>query len=140
MKYLVDSNIFLRFAVPENKKMYEECRQFLALIDQGELETYATDLIIAEVQWVMVKFYKLPKALAVNTIETIVGQPNLLIYPAIPWLIAISIYEQKNVKFIDATTAAIIYSEDSNDWAVVSYDRDFDKLGVKRLEPKDILR
>jgi len=43
-------------------------------------------------------------------------------------------YSSKNVKFIDAMIASVDQIV-SGSWVVVSYDKDFDKLGVKRAEP-----
>lgn len=47
-------------------------------------------------------------------------------------------FEQKPVKFIDALLASIKEIKEKK-WKVVSYDRDFDKLGVVRIEPKEII-
>lgn len=140
MNYIIDSNIFLRYAVPENLKMFNECKKFLTLVENGTLTAYTTDLIIAEVQWVMARSYKMPKAKAVQLISTIVNQPNIYIIPKTPWDSALDIYSKYSIKFIDATIAAITYEQGLKNWSVVSYDEDFDKLGVKRLEPKDVLR
>lgn len=47
---------------------------------------------------------------------------------------AVERFSEKTVKFVDAMIGSIREVADG-EWIVVSYDRDFDKLGVKRVEP-----
>ncbi len=51
--------------------------------------------------------------------------------------VALKIYAEKNVKFIDALIASIPQIQ-AKEWTVISYDRDFDKIGINRKEPMGI--
>jgi len=53
--------------------------------------------------------------------------------------LAIEIYEKFPVKFIDALIVSNpkIFKKEIT---IISYDKDFDKLNVKRKEPKDVLK
>ena len=51
---------------------------------------------------------------------------------------AIELFEMYSVKFIDCLLASSKLVQ-KGDAVILSYDRDFDKLGVRRVEPKDIL-
>lgn len=50
------------------------------------------------------------------------------------YLSAVSLFEKTNVKFFDALISSISEIMEQR-WIVISYDKDFDKLGVKRKEP-----
>jgi hypothetical protein len=52
--------------------------------------------------------------------------------------LATELFQTHNVKFIDCLLASSKRVQE-NKAAVFSYDRDFDKLGVPRVESKDIL-
>ncbi len=141
MNYLIDANIFLRLIVKENEQIHRECEDFFNFAREALTDDiYTTDLIIAEVSWVLSRYYSFEKKSIVKALDVLVIQDFIKKIADTPWEDALSIYSKHNVKLIDASTAAIIHELGPKNWAVVSYDKDFDKLSVKRLEPKDVLR
>lgn len=52
---------------------------------------------------------------------------------------ALALYERHAVKFIDALIASFL-KWSAMHLTLISYDRDFDKLGVKRVEPAELLK
>jgi len=53
--------------------------------------------------------------------------------------ISLNLFSKRNVKYID-TLIASIKEILAKKWTVVSYDKDFDKLGVLRKEPGEVIR
>lgn len=51
---------------------------------------------------------------------------------------AIDLYQKHNIKFVDALIASHPKMQ-NKEIVVVSYDKDFDKLGIKRQEPAEVL-
>lgn len=136
--YFLDSNIFLRFLIGDNQKMLSECLSLIKDIKEGRMNAFTSNLVLSEVVWTLGSFYKFPRSKVINAVKGIVGTPGLKICDGYMILAALEIYENSSVKFIDSLVASIheIYNRK---WVVVSYDKDFDKLGVIRKEPSRIV-
>lgn len=137
--YFIDANIFLRVFVKENEKHYKECFNLLKLVKNGKIKAFTSSLVIAEVNWVLNRFYQTTKKHRIRLIKSILKFNGLKIRDESNPLLGIHFYEKYNIKFIDALIAAnnLIYK---NNIAIISYDKDFDKLNVKRIEPKKIIK
>lgn len=137
--YFLDSNIFLRIFTKDNEKMASSCIMFLEYVASSNLiKVYTSNIVLSEIVWTLGSFYKYPKSEIVNVIKSIINLTNVEIVDNFDTLLASEIYETKAVKFIDSLIASIngVYTRN---WTVVSYDKDFDKLGVKRLEPSGLI-
>ncbi|MDA2936080.1 PIN domain-containing protein [Patescibacteria group bacterium AH-259-L05] len=136
-KYFLDSNIFLRAIVKDDLKKARECHELFKKIKKGEIRACTSCLILAEIVW-MSKFYKLSKQEIVIILKGILNIKNLKIIDSYNPVMAIKTYETYNVKFIDSLIASTlpIYKENM---IVVSYDKDFDKLKIRRIEPSKII-
>jgi predicted nucleic acid-binding protein len=138
--YFIDTNIFLRTLVLENPQMTRESAAVLRLIKNGVIKAYTNDLVIAEINWVLRQVYLTSKEQRIKSIKGIIKLKNLKIVTETDFLLGLNLYEQYNIKFIDALIAAnrLIQKRQA---IIVSYNKDFDKIkGIKRLEPKQILK
>lgn len=135
--YFLDSNIFLRFLTGDNPKMFNECLSLIENIKAGKINAFTSNLVLSEVVWTLGSLYKFPRIRIIYAIRGIVGTPGLKICDGYMILAALEIYENSSVKFIDSLIASI-YEVYNRKWIVVSYDKDFDKLGVIRKEPSQI--
>lgn len=136
--YLIDSNIFLRSLIQDNKSMGQDCVALFRAVGEGRISAYVPSLIIAEVQYVLHSFYGFDRDHIVTAIKSISAIVNLRILNDLELSRAISFYEKGNVKFIDCYLAS---SErvSKGQASIVSYDRDFDRLGVPRIDPAKLL-
>lgn len=137
--YLIDTNIFLRVLVKESEVIFKECLAVMELIKEGQITAFVNSLILAEINWVLNRVYKSPKEERIKYFKSILKLKNLKISENCDFLTGIHLYEKYNVKFIDALIAANHLIQ-KNNAIIISYDKDFDKLGVKRVEPKKIIK
>jgi predicted nucleic-acid-binding protein len=137
MVYLIDTNVFLRTLVKENKNSFNHCYSFLKAVKTNKIKAVTASIVLAEIVWTLSSFYKLPKKQVVEAIRSIVNLRGLKIVDKYNHLLAINLYESKTVKYIDAVIASIDEIQ-AKKWTVVSYDDDFDKLGIVRKEPKQV--
>lgn len=136
-EYYIDSNVFIRLFVNDNEKMHAECRTLIDLMRQKRINAGTSALVLAEVQWVLGSFYAFPKHRVIEALKGIA--PLTLLYDDVPECsTAIALYEAHAVKFIDALIASHPRLQDGS-MAVISYDRDFDKLGLRRMEPREVV-
>lgn len=138
MVYFVDTNIFLRVLVVEDQKTFRECRDFLTAVKQNKIDAVTSNLVLAELVWVLVSYYKIKRIEVARMVRGILGLSGLKLMDRYEPNQAIQYYEVKKVKYIDAILASVPELE-NGDWTIVSYDKDFEKLEIKRSEPGKVL-
>jgi predicted nucleic acid-binding protein len=133
-KKFVDTNIFLRYLTKDDPSKYERCRELFKKAIEAKITLATSGMIIAELIWTLLSYYKVPKAEVVDKISIIVATDNLFIPDKEIISDALVLYGMKNIDYIDAYNAVLMRSHGLN--AIYSYDEDFDTIeGMKREEP-----
>ena len=107
------------------------------MVKENKLKAVTTHLNLSELTWTLLTFYKLPKDKVILSIRSINNLRGIDLIDFYEIHTALSIFESKNVKFIDAMIASIKEVQ-GHEFTIVSYDKDFDKIGVLRKEPSEI--
>ncbi|OIN96232.1 hypothetical protein AUJ66_06935 [Candidatus Desantisbacteria bacterium CG1_02_38_46] len=132
--YLVDANVILRYLTEDDKKKADACEKLLERAVDGKEKLFISDMVIAEIIWVLEKIYKYEKDAIRFRIEKILNTPNLIFQNKNLLEESISLYEEANIDFIDAYH--IILMRENNIEEIYSYDTDFDRVPqIKRKEP-----
>lgn len=121
----------------DNPHSFEDTYNLLSLLQEKKIETYYSLTVVSELAYVLIKYYKVEKEIVVYYINSLfVNYRKLDEYNL---SLAMKLYNENNVKYGDA-----IISSNSEIQAgrvtIVSYDRDFDKLGVIRKEPRQVIK
>jgi len=133
-KYFLDTNIFLRPIVRDIPDQATDCLKLLEKISRSQLKAATGSLILAELNWTLLKFYNYSKPEIAEVLSGLAAAKNIKIIDKYNTVQATKLYSTYNVKFIDCLIASYREILDGH-MTVVSYDRDFDKLGVTRVEP-----
>ncbi len=134
MKMFVDTNIFLRYLTKDDPSKYEKCKDLFKKAIEGKITLATSGMVIAELIWTLLSYYKVPKADVIEMVSIIVGTENLFIPEGDIIADALVLYSRKNVDYIDAYNAVYMKHYDYDE--IYSYDRDFDSVeGIKRKEP-----
>lgn len=138
-EYFIDTNIFLRTLLRDEEKTFKDCLRFLQEIKKGEIRAFTSNLILAEVNWTLLRFYNFPKEKVIKALYSVLKLKNLRIIDKFNSNLAMEIYSKFSLKFIDALIVSNpkIFRKEA---IIISYDKDFDKIGVKRKEPKDLIK
>ncbi len=105
--FLIDTNIFLRTLIPENEKMHDECVALMCAIREGRVRAHTSPIVIAEIVWTLLSFYKLPKAKVLEAVQSITQLRHLGIEARERVDTAFNLYATHNVKFVDAVCVVI---------------------------------
>ncbi len=133
-KYFVDTNIFLRPIVRDVPHQAADCLKFLEKISKGELKAFTGSLVLAELTWTLLKFYDYSRSEIAEILKGLAAAENLKIIDRYNANEAIQSYSAYNIKFIDCLIAS--HPQIANgQMTIISYDKDFDKLKIKRVEP-----
>lgn len=135
MRKFLDTNIVLRYLLADHPIQSPKAKRFLEKIEKGEEKVVTTPLVIAEVVYVLestgASRQKISKALL-----KIISLRGLQVTNKRSFPHAFSVYEKKNIDFVDAYNA--VYAKEKGIREIVSFDKDFDKLpGLERIEPKN---
>lgn len=136
--YLFDTNIFLRIFSGLDSGQKKECELLIRKVESGDIKAVVPNLVLSEIVWTLSSYYKHTKQEIVNAVKSVLNISNIKFIDGYDVFLGLSLYEVKSVKYIDSLIASIEEVQKKK-WVVVSYDKDFDKLGVKRLEPSDII-
>lgn len=60
-RYFLDSNIFLRPIVKDDPEKVRDCERLFEKIERGAIKAFTSNLVLAEILWVGIGFYKIKK-------------------------------------------------------------------------------
>ena len=131
----VDTNIFLRFLVNDEPDQADACEALFRKAIEGEESLFTSEMVIAEIVWVLESYYHLEKSTIQASVEKILNTNNLHCPNREIIIHALSIYVEKNIDYIDAYNAFLLKIHEVCE--IYSYDKHFDRLDwLKRIEPK----
>ena len=133
MRFL-DTNIFIRFLTDDVPAKADACEKIFKKAVEKEETLFTTDLVIAEIVWVLESFYELPKKEIQDKVEKILNTPNLICPHKDQILSALVLYSEKNIDYIDACNALTLKEKGIEE--LYSYDKHYDRIDwLTRLEP-----
>ena len=125
MKF-VDTNVFLRYLTRDDPSKYEKCRELFRKAVEGEIEIATSEMVIAELVWTLLSYYKVPKGDVIEKVSIIMGTESLFIPEKNIIADALVIYARKNIDYIDAYNAVFMKNQGLQE--IYSYDEDFDTI------------
>lgn len=137
MTYFIDTNVFLRVLIKEDPQSFNAGVNLLKKIKDGGLKAVTSSLVLTEIGWTLKSFYKFEKEQVIRAIKSIISLHGLAIIDEINWLYALDLYTSKKVKLIDCLIASKKEIREKK-WLVVTYDKDFQKLGIRNATPAEI--
>jgi len=136
-KACVDANVILRFLLNDPLPMAQEAALLFQAVADGRLTLLIDDLIVAEMVWVLKSFYKQDVVTIATTLRDFLLQEGIETADKPTVLHALTLFETKNVDFVDALLAARMINKGMA--TVFSFDRHFDRLPlIQRVNPGDV--
>lgn len=130
----VDTNIFLRFLVNDDPEKADACEALFKKAIAGEQDLVTSEMVIAEIIWVLESYYELKRTHIRESVEKIINTRNLTCPHSEIIISALSLYVNKNIDYIDAYNAFVMKRDETNE--IYSYDKHFDRIDwVERIEP-----
>ncbi len=132
----IDTNIFVRFLSRDDEAKAAACEALFALLDSGEEEATTSDVVIAEVFYVLSgRAYRVPRNAIATRMRPLLNFRGLRLENKAVLLGALDVCEAfPELDFEGALTTSRVLSEGIGE--IYSYDRDFDAIdGITRIEP-----
>jgi predicted nucleic acid-binding protein len=132
-RYLVDTNVLLRFLAGEPPLHAAAARKLFERAHAGEVVLDILPFIVAEAFYTLTSFYGMERKRAAERLSLVLQQRGLSVREARTVQAALARVQTSNVAFADAYLVANALEESL---PVASFDRDFDKFkDVRRYEP-----
>lgn len=129
-----DTNLFVRILTgdpPAQARLAADALQRAA--DKG-LSVILTDIVVAELAYVLTSVYELSTSEAASRISTIIELPAIMVVDEQVLAETLGIWRQGGLDFADAYLAAL--GRGTRDSAILSFDRDYDRIhGLSRIDP-----
>lgn len=124
----VDTNVFLRFLVNDVAAQYEKARVLFEAAEAGKIKLETSELVIAEIVWVLESFYGFTRKEITEVLSTLLSSRNLKIAGHARISEAVRLYAAGNMDFIDAYNIAYMRSKEYTKVAT------FDSKHFKKVE------
>jgi len=108
---VLDTNILIRFLISDNKEQTFKIRKLFLKSPKKNLEI--PDLVIAEVIYVLLSFYKIPKAEIVDKIASLIDSQIFVINEKIIKT-ALDIFKKENISFVDAYLCSLVVNGENS--------------------------
>jgi predicted nucleic acid-binding protein len=132
-RYLVDTNILLRFLCGQPPAQAAAARNLFEQAALGKVLLDLSPLIVAEAFYTLVSFYGVDRKTAAESLSQLLRQAGVKLRDAAYVLAALDRLKVANVGFADAFLVAIATDESL---PIASFDRDFDKFKeIVRFQP-----
>ncbi len=130
----IDTNIIIRFLTDDVPEKADACEEVFKREARKDERVFITDLVVAEIVWVLESVYGLSKKEIQDKVEKILNTPNLFCLHKDIILGALILYAEKDIDFIDAYNALILKEKGIKE--LYSYDRHYEQIEwLTRLEP-----
>lgn len=124
-KYIVDSNVFLRFFLKDHKKHYQIAQKYFTQAKEGKIILFLIPEVVLEIDYVLRGVYDLSKKESADILAKLVKSPNLKIQNREILIEAIEKYKKLSIDLADL----FIYETAQKEKAeVFSFDKDFEKI------------
>jgi predicted nucleic acid-binding protein len=132
-KAFVDTSVFIRFMTRDDEAKAERSRALLEEAQAGQVELHVNHLLLAEIGFTLRSVYGLPRPSIAERLSDLLDVRGLRVPDRTMIAETIESYAGHNVSFADAYFAVDMKRRGLR--TIYAYDTDFDKLGVRRLEP-----
>jgi predicted nucleic acid-binding protein len=131
----LDANIFIRYLTNDDPAKADRVEKLLDQAAGGGKQLLTTEMVIAEVVWVLESFYKLDNRAIGPMVKAILATPGLEVINGTLVEKAVEHYMGKNIDFIDGYIAAVMERRKVSE--IFSYDKKhLDRIKtIQRLEP-----
>jgi len=130
VRALIDTNVLVRHVTGDPLSQARRATEFL----RAEHELFLTDLVLAEVVYVLDSVYGFARQRVAEAARSLLGHPGVAVIDAAMLLRTLELYESVRLDFAEAYLAAA--AERFGFGKVASFDRALDRVPtIERVEP-----
>ena len=124
-KYVVDTNVFLRFLLKDNKKYFNQARESFLRAKECKITLILLPPVVFEIDYVLKGVYSLSRQESANILSSLVKSPDLEVKERKILIETIEKYKKVNVDLVDIYLSAVAKQQKAK---ILSFDKDFKKI------------
>jgi uncharacterized protein len=131
----IDTNLFIRYLTNDDPKKADRVDRLLDRAANGEVKLVSSELVLAEVVWVLESYYQIEKAQIAEMLRAILSTPGLQVINGKIVEQSLQYYSHQNIDFVDAYIVAIMQKNGID--GIYSFDKKhLDRIThITRIEP-----
>lgn len=106
--FFVDTNLFIRYLTNDDPAKADRVEKLLDDAATGAVKLVTTEMVIAEVVWILESAYSLRNIEIAPMVRGILATPGLEVINGAQVTRAVELYESANIDFIDGYIAAVM--------------------------------
>jgi predicted nucleic acid-binding protein len=124
-KYFVDTNVFLRFLLKDNKNYFNKAKKYLTLAKEKKIVLILIPQVLFEIDYVLKGVYSISKKERVAILSNLVKSPALAVENRKLLIEVVEKYEKLNIDLFDIYLWTIAHQQKAK---ILSFDKDFKKI------------
>jgi len=129
-EYWLDTNVALRFLLGDAKELAEKARAIFQGAEEGRWRLIVHPLVVAEMVYVLLRFYRQPKAAVTRVLRELLSLPGVRVLERSAVMNALARMEQSSLSFTDAFLAEKAKAAGT---PIATFDADLRKTGLAEL-------
>ena len=135
-KVFIDTNVWLRFLLKDEKNQLKPSRDLIKLAEEGKIRPYTSAIVLLEINYVLSKIYRISLARVQTVIGAILSTRNLVIIDKTNFKRAFFWHKKYKVKLPDC----LIVSSLPQNCMLITWDKELTKLKfAQSVSPSDFL-
>lgn len=135
-KIFLETSVFIRYFTRDNLEKFNDCLRLFELVEEGRFKPYTSNIVIAEIIFVLIGIYKIPKKKVLSAVEDILNMRNIVLVEKTRTLESVKLLKKLNIKYGDC----LIVHQVPGGTILISYDDDFKKIPyLTTSDPAQIL-
>ena len=133
-KKIIDANVILRFFLEDDEEKFQRSKEFFRKLEFGEDDAFLTEIVFAEVIWVLEKVYRVPRKEISPTFLKLLNYNGLkTVFSKEIFSESLKLYAVHTVDIQDIFLSVLARMKGCK---IISFDKaDFKKLKADFLEP-----
>ena len=131
---VIDANVILRFFLQDDEEQFRKTKPFVQRLELAKEEALITDIVFAEVVWVLNKVYDVPRLEIAERFSKLINYRGIkTIFSKELYAESLRLYAKHSMDIQDILLAVLARDKDCT---IVTFDKsDFRKLLCKHSEP-----
>ena len=130
---LLDTNVVLRFLTSDKSPKYEKLYSFFQSLEQGDMHVELKLIVFFQVVFMLKSYYKIPKDEIASGLLLLLEYKGISIKEKKVVRRTLELFRDQNPDLVDCYLIACVEGDKQN--RLYSYDIDFDKFAIQRVEP-----
>ena len=133
MNPMLDTNVIVRFLIGDKNEKFKGVFNFFKSIEQNKIAVELKLIVLFQTIFVLKSHYKVPKDRMIDAIVRLLKFKGLKIKEKRIVERMLEIWCSNNIEIVDAYLIASLEKDSQN--ILYSYDTDFDRFEINRIEP-----